>query len=80
MDEKRLKDVLAESEAEFVQAEVWTTSPVGNFFTRRWEIDRSDAADAEQFLKLYTSADKWKGNPADRFYSIINPWASTRRE
>ena len=76
MNHRRLSEILEECRAEFVQADFWTLSPDGNAFSRRWAIDRSDAADAEQFLKLYTSAANWRGNPDERFPSVTNPKVS----
>jgi hypothetical protein len=71
-----LKLVLAESKAEFVQANVWALSPSDNSFVRRWLVDRSQAQAAEEFLRTYLSAD----NYPEQTRSITDPNASGKRE
>jgi hypothetical protein len=71
-----LKAVLAESKAEFVQASIWTLSDRDNSFVRRWQIDRSQAQEAEEFLRKYLSA----ANHPNDGRTITNPVATTVRE
>jgi len=76
MNHNRLIEILSESKAEFVQGDFWGEASVGNGFTRRWEIDRSDAAGAEQFLRFYGSVDNYNDVASDRFYSVTDPRVS----
>ena len=70
-----LKGVLKESNAEFVKANIWTLGSKDNSFVRRFQIDRSQAQEAEEFLRTYLSA----SNYPNKFRQINNPVASTIR-
>jgi len=70
-----LKALLAESKAEFVQANIWTLSDKDNSFVRRWNVDASQAQEAEEFLRKYLSAD----NCPNGGRAVTNPIATTVR-
>lgn len=76
-DDQVLKGLLAESKAEFVQANIWTLSDRDNAFVRRWQIDRSQAQAAEEFLRVYLSAENY---PDQAKRTVTDPWASGRRD